>query len=164
MMMLVFAMPLMTACGSDDNENNGSSYTSDEIVELLTGKWEIAGDIMVTEIETGKRLGGTYTGNIEFKDKKKISRSIKANTEIEELKFNKSYPLHDIIYYTILSDHNPYTILKKDGKSFIAFNKDYVYYNFEIESLTKNTFKMKLNDDLKIDGKSYHITMTMVSK
>ncbi len=161
----MLAMPLMTACGSDDNDNSGSSYTTDEIVELLTGKWAISGDILVTEIETGDRLGGTYAGDIEFKDKKKFDRNInKVKTEIEELKIDTNTPLFNMIYYTILRNYNPYSILKKEGKSYIVFTNDYRNFNFEILSLTKNTLSMKLNDDFEIDSRKIHITMTMVSK
>ena len=155
----MFAMPLMTACGGDDNENNGSSYTSDEIVELLAGKWEIAGDIMITEIESGKRQGGTYTGNIEFDKNQKFNRSIEAETEIEE--FTKYGSLENIIHFRLLGNYFGYSILKKESRNYLVFEKK---YNFEIISLTKNTFSMKLNDDVELGQEKLHITMTMVSK
>lgn len=160
----MLAMPLMTACGSDDNENSGSSYTTDEIVDLLNGKWQVSGDAMLTEIETGKRLGGNYFGTMEFDKKQNCKWKFENNPTIEELNFEKSklYASNDFERLLVYMFYNSnYSILKKEGKNYFVVSSG---YEFEINYITKSTFKMTLDKDLKIDNKKCHLTATLVSK
>ena len=163
MMLVAVALPMMVACGGDDdNNNNGSSYSSDEIVELLTGKWDIAGDFRISDPENKQQISGTYTGNIEFNANQKFTRSIKITVDrndTEATEENVKYLVEEFI-----DNYYAYQILKKSGKNYICFDKN---YNFEIRSLNKTTFYFEMDQDLmsysgeKVTG---HVYMTMVSK
>ena len=67
-MLVVMALPTIVACSSDDDNNDTSNYTEAEIVELLTGKWEIYGEVKVTDYETQKTITDNYKGTIELKN------------------------------------------------------------------------------------------------
>ena len=164
MMMLMFALPLMTACGSDDNEISGSSYTTDEIIALLNGKWVVSGELSEINTKSGENFNGRYKGTIEFKGDKytfDVTEGDKYNTD------GYSRYLEEIIVGT----NGKYTIIKKEGKNYINFNsmRD---YSFEIVSLNKNSLKLTLDTDHVIffDKNIYlveknggHIYMTMSS-
>ena len=159
----VMTMSTMIACsGSDDEDGGGVSYTESEIVELLSGTWEVSGELKIVESETGKRREGTYTGKIEFKANQRISRSFTSNCTRNDFHTegqNDNSLMNSMINDAI--DYN-YKIIKKDGKIFIAFNNANIY--FEIKSLNKNTFKFVLDQDNEYNGKIYnHVYMTVVS-
>ena len=165
MMLVAMTLPMMVACGGDDdNNNNGSSYSSDEIVELLTGKWDIAGDFRISGPENKQQISGTYTGNIEFNANQKFTRSIKVTVD-ENVFETTEEDVRKYLTDTFIRNYYAYQILKKGGKNYICFDKK---YNFEIRSLNKTTFYFEMDQDLmsyssaeKVEG---HVYMTMVSK
>ena len=165
MMLVAMTLPMMVACGGDDdnNNNNGSTYSSDEIVELLTGKWDIAGDFIISDTENKQLMSGTYTGNIEFNANQKFTRSIKVTVDGNESEATEE-DVRKYLTSVFINNYYPYQILKKGGKNYICFDKT---YNFEIRSLNKTTFYFEMDQDLmsysgeKVEG---HIYMTMVSK
>lgn len=164
-LLAVITMSTMIACsGSDDEDGGGVSYTESEIIELLSGTWEVSGDFKIVESETGKRMEGTYTGKIEFKANQKISRNFTSNCTRNDYHTegqNDNSFMNSTIC-SLIDSYNTYKIIKKDGKIFLDFNSDNNY--FEIKSLNKNTFKFVLDKDIKYDGKIYfHVYMTVVS-
>lgn len=109
-MLVTLTLSVVMACSSDDDEISGAAdYTSDEIVELLTGKWEISGEVRISEPIGGKSQTN-YTGTIEFKANQKYNVS---NTILFEDGDTNLY-LSDI-----LNNYRPYVILRKNGKNYI---------------------------------------------
>lgn len=165
-LLAVMTMSTMIACsGSDDEDGGGVSYTESEIIELLSGTWEVYGELKEVESETGKRLEGTYTGKIEFKANQKISRSFTSNCTRNDfhIEGENDNSLMNSMINNVIGSYYSYKIIKKDGKIFIAFNNDNYY--FEIRSLNKNTFKFVLDEDIEYNGTIYgHVYMTVVSK
>ena len=170
-LMLIALMSLsLTACG-DDNDNNGASnYTEAEIIELLTGKWEVYGDVKVTVYETDETFTDSYKGNIEFKADKSVKFKITDGTK-QKYSYTaidgQTYEYEYYIEEAFIDNYNKYTILKKSGKNYISFGSSSNSYAFEIVSLTKNTFVLRIDDDIfNSDNKSKaagHVYMTIVS-
>ena len=48
-MLILMVSPMMVSCSSSDESGNDISYTSEEIVQILTGKWEIHGHVTVSD-------------------------------------------------------------------------------------------------------------------
>ncbi len=48
-MLILMVSPLMVSCSSNDESGNDISYTSEEIVQILTGKLEIHGHVTVSD-------------------------------------------------------------------------------------------------------------------
>ena len=137
MMLVAMVLPMMVACGGDDdnNNNNNLSYTSDEIVELLTGTWAIQGEYRCAENENTTNAFH-YTAQIQFKANK--SFQVK-NLTIDETKAT-----------VFLSNYHGYEIIKKEGKTYITFvlyenignGTAYRKEDFQIVSLNKNSFQL----------------------
>ena len=167
-------LPMMIACSSDDEgeENSRSNvdtnaYTAQEIVDLLTGKWIIYGKFegyyIIKNLDMREEF--EYTGTIEFKaDKKvkiqsdKIPVKIVRNGQVEE------------IYHSLNNMFDSYSIYKKEGRNYISFNEknpnsiSLFSYDYQIESLDKNTFKLILDQDILYeDNVIGHVHMTMIS-
>ena len=72
-MLVCLVLPIMVACSSDDDDE--MSYTSDEIVEILNGKWGVSGDFRFIFKDGDKMMTkeGNYTGTIEFKKDQKYA-------------------------------------------------------------------------------------------
>ena len=170
MMLVVMALPTIVACSSDDDNNDTSNYTEAEIVELLTGKWEIYGEVKVTHYETQTTITDNYKGTIELKNNKsvyfRITDATKQKASYTEYN-GKTYEYEYYIEDVLIHDNYKYTILKKNGKNYIFFGGTSNPYPFEIVSLTKTTFLLRLDEeviDKRNNTKSLgHLYMTMVS-
>ena len=143
MLMVVMALCL-ASCGSDDDDDfsGGVDYTSDEIVEILKGRWDVHGHIKLTSSDTNKipNLDSDYSGTIEF---------------LEDYKFNATSPViqsytRNIDGITIEKElglssffGNKYTIHKKNGSVYISFTgyDDYPS-SYKIVSINKKGFKL----------------------
>ena len=150
-------LPIFVACSSDDDSSD-VNLTSDEIVTLLKGKWEVSGELRANNTEIGETFNGRYKGTIEFKDNQKFTFVV---TEGDK------YYTDDISIYleeVLVNDNYKYSTLKKDGKNYIAFGSNNQPYNFEIISLKKNSFNLVLNTDNVVNKKTVgRIYMTMYS-
>ena len=135
-MLAVLALPLMVACG-DDDDNSTSNYTEAEIVDLLTGTWEIQGNYRAA-VNENTYNEFDYTARIEFKENKTFRvRNYKPNYKIQSTAVS-------------LSSMRGYEIVKKNGKTYICFElceafdngASYRKADFLIVSLKKNSFKL----------------------
>ena len=161
-LMLTITIGVLNLCSCGGNDDGGGvSYTESEIVELLTGTWGVSGELKYTEGD--KRMEGTYTGSLEFRSNLHYYPSLNCNCTRNDFHSegqNDNNEMKNIIYRSIPA-YPVYSILKKDGKIYIVFSN----YSFEIVSLTKNTFKFVLDQDIEYNGKIYsHVYMTVVSK
>lgn len=172
-MLAVMALPLLVACGDDNDDNSATAYTEAEIVELLTGKWEVYGEYKATNYDTKESFADNYKGTIEFKADKSVRFKVTDGT-----KYKTSYTItidgqtfeYEYEYYIeeqIIENYSKYSVLKKGGRNYISFGSSSNPYNFEIVSLKKNTFMLKLDRDLdnpenksKVLGHEY---MTIIS-
>jgi len=146
MLGLLLSTTLFTACSGDDDSNNGSSYSTEEIEELLTGKWKFSGEFKINDPpKTKTLLSETYTGTIEFKANHEVSHPIKVDADINETNGDLANFLTRIILYP----DNKYQILRKDGKNYIIFDETYKY-TFEIIYLNKTTCYLVMDQDLEI--------------
>ena len=145
--------------GNDDDNNGASNYSEAEIVELITGKWEVYGKFKVTDYETKKTITDNYKGTIEFTTNKSVKFKITDGTK------QKISGIEYYIENAFISDNDKYTIMRKYDKNFISFGSSGNQFAFEIVSLTKTTFMLRLDEEIN-DTKSKaigHIYMTMVS-
>lgn len=169
LMLAVLALPMLTACGGDDDGgggNGGANYTSEEIVELLTGKWAIYGHAKLTDIE-GLLKEGDYTGTIEFKSDQKFTVTSSTLFEFEGISANGQVSNFPITLKDLLDNYRPYSVLKKNGKTYISFGDSTLPMTFQIQSITKSSFKLVLdenvydsNDKSKVVG---HIYISMIA-
>ena len=140
----------LTSCGSDGDDDGGSGggvdYTSDEIVEMLTGKWEVYGHAKATSnIENPSDFDSDYTGSIEFG----ANQSVKAkSTVMKEVKEEGGYT-YNITLGSILDSSYKYKITRKNGATYISFGSDNYPKDFKIVSLTKKSFKLVMNQDFE---------------
>ena len=156
-LMMVLISAGFISCGSDDEEGNNISYTETEIVELLSGKWEIAGVINISS-EFGESVRD-YTGTIEFKNN---NRCIITGSYIYEVDGREQeMSLHSLF------PSNSYSVLRKGGKSYIGFGTNNSgIKNFQIVSLNKTSFKLVYDETIKSKTSTsetidvhYYITM-----
>ena len=87
-MLAVMALPLLVACGDDNDDNSATAYTEAEIVELLTGKWEVYGEYKATNYDTKESFADNYKGTIEFKADKSVRFKVTDGT-----KYKTSYTI-----------------------------------------------------------------------
>lgn len=126
-------------------------------MELLTGKWEISGEVRISEPIGGKSQTN-YTGTIEFKANQKYNVS---NTILFEDGDTNLY-LSDI-----LNNYRPYVILRKNGKNYIQVWSagSLGTVDFLIKSLNTTSFELILDDNIDTNNLHLgHIYMTMTSK
>lgn len=162
---LILTVLSYTAC-TKDNDNDAQSNKSNDIVEMLTGKWTIHGVYKKTEID-GRVKSYNYTGEIEFMHDKSI--------------YMDGSPFrYDIIYENGIPKTSPtsianvinyywgYSVVDIGGKDYISIGNDEFRNNFQIVSLTKNAFILVEDEDKEynIDGKIYkeHYYVTMESE
>lgn len=172
-MLVVMALPIMVACGDDDdnddnNNNIGASYTEAEIVELFTGKWEVYGEVKATFYEADETYTDNYKGTIEFKADKSVKFKVTDGTKYKYTDDGQPYETEYYVAEILIGNNFKYTVLKKGGKNYISFDYSSIdSYPFEIVSITKNTFMLRLDDDIiDYENKSKplgHIYMTIVS-
>lgn len=170
MMLVAMALPMMVACGDDDEDNGASNYTEAEIVDLLTGKWEVYGELNLTAYNTNETFTDNYKGTIEFNANKSVKFKVTDGT-----KYSSSYTTSDgqthtdnfFIEENFIDTYHKYTILKKGGKNYIQFGSSSRGTAFEIVSLTKSTFLLRFDEEITDDNdksKSLgHVYMTIVS-
>lgn len=174
MIMLMFvALPLIVSCGDDDN---ATDLTTEEIVNMLTGKWDIKGTVRVDYVYSdivleGDYTGtkdydlkweGDYTGTIEFTENKDCYIHNSSKIYLRDKQGN-IYRENGISLTSELSYflEEKYSILRKNGKTYIAFGKQ----SFQIVSLNKNSFKLLEDEDIDYGyGETVHYYITIISK
>lgn len=155
-MLVCLVLPIMVACSSDDDDE--MSYTSDEIVEILNGKWGISGEFRVIFPDGDKMVTkeGNYTGTIEFKKDQKYT--VQSTTLFEyEFTFNgkkenRKYTLEKLLY------GSTYSLLKKGGEYYITFGSS-DYFSFKIISLNKKSFKLVLDEYYEKSNETIFLTI-----
>ena len=187
LMLILMTMPSMVACGGDDddignsssnggsgNDGTAAAYTEDEVMDILKGEWEVYGSISETynNQEYQKyNFSGEYKGKIKFepKYKKYVFTILEGDKYDPESSGNPYYPENFYIRKNY-NDQEYFSLLKKEGKYYIAFDYYRYQYYFEIQSLTKTSFRMLLDKDFegtdtqtkeKITG---HVRMSLISK
>ena len=149
-MLVVLMMPMLTSCGDDGDSSESVNYTSDEIVELLTGKWEVYGHVKITSSNTDiiENIDGDYTGTIEFLDTKKVKVNSPVIQEIKQTDTDGSKYTVKLTLRDFISDYYKYSIIRKNGASYISFGTgdENRPNHYKIVSLTKNSFKL-IRDD-----------------
>ena len=154
LMAMVLVMPTCVSCSSDDE--GASTYTSEEITELLMGKWTISGDLNCET--TSLSFDEHYKGTIEFKNNNKYVFNV---TESDLYK-----GLGKIVEYSFANSSSSYSVLKKGGDSYLILGNSKC--PFKIVSLKKNSLKLVLDEDV-IDlyilnsKQSGHVYMTILS-
>lgn len=168
-MLAVMALPMLVACGDDNDDNSATAYTEAEIVELLTGKWEVYGEFKFTNYNTKESFADNYKGTIEFKADKSVRFKVTDGTKYKTTYTydGKTYEYEFYVEEQIIDNYSKYSVLKKGGRNYISFGSSSNPYNFEIVSLKKNTFMLRLDRDVdnpenksKVLGHEY---MTIIS-
>lgn len=169
-MLVVMAFPMMVACGDDNDDGGGASeYTEAEIIELLTGKWEVYGEYKATNYDTKESFADNYKGTIEFKTDKSVKFKVSEGTKYSYTYTydGQTYKYEFYMEEEIIDNYHKYSVLKKGGRNYISFGSSSNPYNFEIVSLKKNTFMLKLDRDVddpdnksRVIGNEY---MTVIS-
>ena len=149
------------SCSSDGDDDGSASYTSDQIVALLKGKWDIYGHVNVALSGSDRYIDGDYTGTIKFTNAQEyIITSSEIPYELDGKNYNTNLS-------EILGSYFNYSIFKKDGKNYISFVNG--MYNFQIQSLQEKSFKFV--EDEYIESKdpygknvTVYCNITMFSK
>ena len=146
-------LPIFAACSSDD-DNSAAELTSDEIIQLLKGSWEVSGELKYNY--NGDFFTDYYQGVIKFEDNRYITFRVKEGNHYT----NSSYYLEEMI----VDDYYKFNILKKGGNNYITFGRN--SYPFKIASLKANSFKLILDEtyDYENGNKQLRMYMTMYSK
>lgn len=152
-MLILMVSPMMVSCSSNDESGNDISYTSEEIVQILTGKWEIHGHVTISD-GTNIKVDNDYTGTIEFKaDQSYSAKSTVINTapaispSVEGSDKVVYYDDYDIQSYLSGTPYR-YTILRKNSNYYLAFgSSNHPGSTFQIVSLTKKSFKLVEEED-----------------
>ena len=137
---------MMVACGSDSDDNSPVDLTENQIIEYLTGQWDVYGEIYYNitsqDFSNPGEYSENYEGKIEFKSNKAVKTKI-----------------------SFIDDYWKYSILKKNGDYYISFN--YGDLDFKILSITKTSFKLVCDQDItSSDGQIIygHQIITMNSR
>lgn len=162
LMAMVLVLPTCISCSSDDDGGGSSNYTSEEITELLMGKWVIGGNIECKT--TTINFNGQYKGTLEFKDKNRFSFSItegdkyEYQTELNGEVVNKSTYLER----SVVPSSGYYSILKRGGDTYLIMDNS--NFPFKIVSLKKNSLKLVLDEDfVDNNNENGHVYMTIIS-
>ena len=159
MLISVLFSAFVISCSSDDDEVV-SNYTSDEILELLKGKWSVNGETkLVSETDN---FAGKYKGTLEFFQNK--YNEYYADFEAKE---GDKYNYHDYEFFPqgyFIGHDRKVTVMKQGGKNYLLFGSS--KFPFEIIKLNKTTLKLKLDTDFENDvwtfyGKQYHVYITI---
>ena len=144
MILASFSVLLFGACSSDDNNGDDILYTSNEIIEILTGKWNIYGHVRISG-DTDRVVDSDYTGTLEFKADQKYSAKSSVISTMGINNINGETYTWDEDIYDYLGDasYHKYSIIRKSDKYYIEFG----HSTFEIVSLTKKSFKLVLDED-----------------
>ena len=138
---MVFVMPAFVSCSSDDDEG-ALNYTSEEIVEMLTGKWAIKGKFIINSVE-GNKKQGEYSGEISFSKSDKgiwVSKYRCKTINVDDLEFNL------IKYSSSYDSYSKYEVMRKDSKLYLSLPGNSRYLNFQIISISKTSFKLILDE------------------
>lgn len=171
MMLVVMALPLMVACGDDDSDSNdgtAAAYTEQEIMDILIGSWDVSGNLTITFNDKEyqeKNFSGEYTGELTF-DPNETNEKTYIYKIFGGDKLSDYYP--EVLF---IKNNYPYSynLIRKDGNNYIKFDSSDDCY-FEIQSLTKTSFRLVLDQDLKYYNSEtkerivYHVRMTINSK
>ena len=181
MMLVALALPMMVACGGDDDNGGGGSndgsaatYTEQEVMDILKGQWEVYGHLSLES--TKINFSGDYKANLKFDPnnanvKKYLFKILEGDKY--HLESGEDYYLeYSFIGYGGSNYDQKYSLIKKDGKYYIEFNlfDSSTHFYFEIQSLTKTSFRMLLDEDYEgTDSQTkekirYHVRMTLISK
>ncbi len=166
-MLIGITLTLMVSCSADDdgsgsNDGSAAAYTEDEVKAILKGKWEISGIVNITFNDGSNSINDEYSGNIQFGYGGTTQRY---RLEITESKMHNANIERQYIDNGLST--TSYTLSKKNGKYFISYQKGYW---FEFLSLSKNTFKTLLDNDLEYEDfntkekKKCHVRMTLNSQ
>ena len=169
-LMLIVAMGVcLTACGGDDDGGGSGgdiNYTSDEIIEMLTGKWEVYGHAKcVSDKAEAPNFDIDYTGTIEFTKEQRAKAKSSVWYEEKIGDFTAKITLGSFI-----DDYYKYKITRKNGVTYISFGSDHSPNDFKIVSLTKTSFKLVLNKDFQVDepmisgAYTSHVEITVISQ
>lgn len=147
MICTVISIMLIEAC-SKDNSSEEISYTADEIVKILTGKWEIYGHVSVSG-DASQKVESDYNGTIEFKaDQKYEAKSTVISTGGINNINGETYTWDEDIYdYLGSAYYYKYSILRKNGMYYIQFGSSSNPKTFRIVSLTEKSFKLVRDED-----------------
>lgn len=168
-LLTVMMLPIMVACTSDDDGEGGGiiSYTEAEIVEMLKGQWAIKGEISI-ENPIGGKNKADYSGTITFsvKNDRHFVSDLSPVTLFKD--DQKKVALKRLIVVGSTSSSDDYKILRKESKTYIRFRSYYGnggYVTFQILSLSKNSFKLVLDEIINDDEWNLgHVHMTMISQ
>ena len=165
MLFTAFSIFMVEACSSDDDNGDDISYTSNEIIEILTGKWEIYGHVRISG-DTDRKVDSDYTGIIEFKADQKYNAksSIISTTGINNIN-GETYTWDEDLYdYLGDASYHKYSIIRKNDRYYIEF----AHATFQIMSLTKKSFKLIMDEDVawgSLDDPHYaHQYISIISK
>ena len=164
MLITVLFSMCVVSCSKDDDEGV-SNYTTEEIFELLRGKWAVSGEIKLTS--EADNFAGKYKGTLEFaqsgSDYINFRFSIDDGDKYKS-EYDSFYPERIFVDYRADA-----TIFRQGGKTYLHLPNS--SYPFEIVNLTKNSLKLKLDTDfvsksyykLKGSNEKYHVYMTIQS-
>ena len=171
MMLVAMAMPMMVACGGDDSNGNDSNdgtaanYTEQEVMDILKGEWDVSGYLNVTyndEEYQKNNYSGEYTAKLIFdpSNNNKKSYYYKIDKSLEAANYVSSILGTSGVYYQ-------YSLIKKNSKYY--FYRSNYHDEFEIQSLSKTSFRMVLDQDKYFlsdnnTKHTYHVRMTISSK
>ena len=150
MMLVLMVFPMMVACGDDNDDGGGASeYTEAEIVELLTGKWEVYGEYQATNYDTKESFTDNYKGTIEFKADKSVRFKVTDGT-----KYKTSY--------TITIDGQTFgTISDVNGVYRLESDKIFDYLTFEYAGYKPYMVKIKRFTTQTINVKMESVSITL---
>ena len=167
MMLIVMALPLMVACGGDDDGGGNVDYTAEEIVNILTGSWKIYGHVTTKVCYAGfynfpdeSMIDQDYTGSIQFTADQKVTAHGPTFFEGKYYVNNGLESATEMKYavnlYSLL--RGTYSIYKSGGQTFIVIN----HYHFRIETLTKSSFRLICDG---VDGlRNENIYLSIISQ
>ena len=158
-MLVCLVLPIMVACSSDDDDE--ISYTADEIVEILSGEWEIHGDYRFI-LKNGDKMmtkEGNYTGTIEFKKDQKYAVQSTPFFEYEQTYYGKS--VTTLFTLDSFLNGSTYSLPKKGGEYYISWEgmRDRYDMTFKIVSLTKKSFKLVLDGYIENTKETLYLTI-----
>ena len=159
--MVMMQIVCFGSCSSDSDGSDGEvSYTSDEIVEILTGRWSIKGQInWENQSQTD---AGEYTGSIEFSKSEKRNWVSYLDAPVTYEKSGEKSNLNKIIRSRRAgSDYEKYEVMRSNGKMYLCLPTSSGYWPFQIRSMNKNSFKLVLDEPLTSGGRLY---VTMISE
>lgn len=153
-LMLMAVMGLcLASCGSDDDDDfsGGVDYNKDEIAEMLTGEWDVHGNVKIKE-NNKESINSDFTGTITFTKYDVHTAGLKLQNGNDNQVKNEIEEDLSIIF------NGEYEIIKKNGNAYLYF---YYLDSFKIVSLTKKGFKLIMDCEYEYiynDGSNNPVT------